>query len=187
MNEICNNCIFLETTDKETSSKERYWCKKNGGYHSPTERACGDFSYSRSSGSSNQGGFKPSGFSWITPLLNKFGNIFCADCGVTNNLANFSMLFADLNPEYDEALEKACQEEEFKKEDNGFFVSLATNFLLPWANAINLQKFDEAMAAFKNMIDSLLQKLGISLNLNNNLEKGKSLKLVNPNLIIEGA
>ncbi len=181
--EVCNDCVFLDKRNKETSSYDRYWCNKKGGYHNPTERACGYFSYNFSSGSSNQGGWKPSGFSWITPLLDKLGNIFCSDCGIINTMAHYSLLFANLNPEYNEALDKALNTEEFANEDVGFFTNLATNFLLPWANALNLKNFEVAMDTFKNMIDYLLQKLGIIVK----KEDYKALKRVNPNFIREGA
>lgn len=162
--EKCGDCRSFNWKEKSRYSDE-YWCSELRKYVGPNDWTCRYFKQDYSSSNSNNSGWTPSGFSWITLIINKLSNIFCSDCTVTTGLLNYSNMFLFNNPMYDTAIAEAeiNPEAENEIEDLRFYTGIASNFVLPWVDSLNKENDEEALSIFKNMIDTLMARFGIEI------------------------
>ena len=174
----CGECINLDWDNKERwTSLERYYCKEGHGYREPTERQCSyDFVYNKNCDQEPNKGYQPAGCYITTIVCHCLG--YADDCELLTILRNFRdhylkthLQYLNILLQYDLIGPKISKEISNIAENYGFCLNMMNNFLIPCANAIKQEKYEEAITIYENMVYLLSETFNIpSINIPANLE-----------------
>ncbi len=161
LDKICGTCLNIDLHNKSNWS-DTYYCNKKyrGGYHSLQERGCSDYVV-------NQSLQKDNSSCYITTIVcNILG--YCDNCELLTSLRNFRENFLRINPKYHDLLieydligPQISEELLNLKNNKQYCLGLVKYFLIPCTEAIKSGRFDDAIAIYINMVNSLTEEFSV--------------------------